>query len=125
MVIASHNTCKDKRRNFLGIPGHRSWEKFITSEAAKRFNFKAERNEVREILTVNSSKRLSVPILNLLIESLDKKESEKIKVTGTKLRYFTTVRRLDINKLKEQYEHTKDKRFYTQIGDEYPIHVIS
>ena len=109
----------------MGIPGHRSWEKFITSEAAKRFNFKAERNEVREILTVNSSKRLSVPILNLLIESLDKKESEKIKVTGTKLRYFTTVRRLDINKLKEQYEHTKDKRFYTQIGDEYPIHVIS
>ena len=24
----------------------------------------------------------------------------------------------------EQYEHTKDKRFYKQIGDEYPIHVI-
>ena len=41
------------------------------------------------------------------------------------MRYFTTVRRLDINKLKEQYEHTKDKRFYKQIGDEYPIHVIS
>ena len=24
----------------------------------------------------------------------------------------------------EQYEHTKDKRFYKQIGDEYPIHMI-
>ena len=25
--------------------------------------------------------------------------------------------------LKEQYEHTKDNRFYKQIGDEYPLHV--
>ena len=65
-----------------------------------------------------------MPIFNLSIESLDGKASEKIQVTGTKLRDFTTIRRPDINKLKEQYEHTKDKRFYKQIGDEYPIHVI-
>ena len=37
---------------------------------------------------------------------------------------FTTVRKPDIIKLKKQYEHTKDKRFYKQIGDGYPIHVI-
>ena len=85
---------------------------FITSEAAKRLNLKAERHEVREILTVNGSKRQSMPIFNLSIESLDGKASEKIQVTGTKLRDFTTIRRPDINKLKEQYEHTKDKRFY-------------
>ena len=65
-----------------------------------------------------------MPIFNLLIESLDGKASKKIQVTGTKLRDFTTVRRSDINKLKEQYEHNKDKRLYKQIGDEYPIHVI-
>ena len=62
-------------------------------------------------------------IFNLLIESVDGKPSEKIRVTGTKLRDFTTVRRPDISNLKEQYEHTKDKGFYKQIGDEYPIHV--
>ena len=65
-----------------------------------------------------------MPICNLLIESLDGKASKKIRVTGTKVRDFTTVRRSDINKLKEQYEHNKDKRLYKQIGDEYPIHVI-
>ena len=51
-----------------------------------------------------------MPICNLLIESLDGKASKKIQVTGTKLRDFTTVRISDINKLKEQYEHNKDKR---------------
>ena len=52
-----------------------------------------------------------MPIFNLLIESLDGKASEKIQVTGTKLRDFTTVRRPDINKLKEQYQRTKNNRF--------------
>ena len=92
---------------------------FITSEAAKRLNLKAERHEVREILTVNDTMRQSLPIFNLLIELLDGKESEKIQLTGTKLRDFTTVRRPDINKLKEQYE-----QYQRQIGDVYPIHVI-
>ena len=64
---------------------------FITREAAKRLNFKAERHKVREILTVNSSKSQSMPMFNLSIESLDGKESEKIQVTETKLRDFTTV----------------------------------
>ena len=64
---------------------------FITSEAAKRLKLKSERHEVREILTVNGSKRQSVPIFNLSIESLDGKASEKIQVTATKLRDFTTV----------------------------------
>ena len=40
------------------------------------------------------------------------------------MRDFITVRRPDKNKLKEQYEHTKDKRFNKHIGDKYPIHVI-
>ena len=44
-------------------------------------------------------------------KSLDGKASEEIQVTGTQLRDFTTVRRPDINKLKEQYQHTKNNRF--------------
>ena len=40
------------------------------------------------------------------------------------MQVFTTVRKPDTIKLKKQYEHTKDKRFYKQIGDGYPIHVI-
>ena len=65
-----------------------------------------------------------MPIFNISIESLDGKASEKIQVTGTKLQNFITVRKPDINKLKKQYEHTKGKRFYKQIGDGYSMHVI-
>ena len=45
--------------------------------------------------------------------------------TVSKLRDFTTVRRPYKNKftLKEQYEHTKDNRFYKHIGYEYPLHM--
>ena len=63
---------------------------FITSEAAKRLNLKAERHRVREILTINGSKRQPMPIFNLVIESLDGKASEKIQLTGTKLRDSTS-----------------------------------
>jgi len=66
---------------------------FITSKAIKRLNLKPEHHEVRQILTVNGTKRQSIPIFNLSIESLDEKTSEEIEVTGTKLRDFTTVRR--------------------------------
>ena len=57
-----------------------------------------------------------MPIFNLSIESLDGKTSEEIEVTGTKLRDFTTMRRPDISKLKEQYEHTKDEILQTDWG---------
>ena len=92
------------------IKGETFWEylgtgierNFIISEAAKRLNLKPERHEVQEILTINGAKRQSMPIFNLSIESLGGKASENIQVTGTKLRDFTTARRPDINKLKEQ-----------------------
>jgi len=86
---------------------------FITSEAIKRLNLRPEHHEVRQILTVNGTKRQSMPIFNLSTESLDGKTSEEIEVTGMKLRDFTTVRRPDISKLKEQYEHNKDEILQT------------
>ena len=54
-----------------------------------------------------------MPIFHLSIESLNGKASEKIQVTGTKLRDFTAVRRPDIHKLNKHYEHTKDEVLQT------------
>ena len=93
---------KIKGETFWAHLGTGAGRNFVTSEAATRLNLKAERREVREILTVNGSKRKSMPIFNLVIESLDGRASEKIQLTGTKLRDVTTVRRPDINQLKEQ-----------------------
>ena len=77
----------------MGVPGHWSWEEVHYKRSGQKVKPQAERHEVREILTVNGSKRQSMPIFNLLIKSLDGKASEKIQVTGTKLRDLTTVRR--------------------------------
>ena len=37
---------------------------------------------------------------------------------------FTTMRRPDLSTLKSKYDHTKDKRFYKNPGDDYTIHMI-
>ena len=37
---------------------------------------------------------------------------------------FMTIRRPDLSSLKWKYNHTKDKRFYKNPGDDVPIHVI-
>ena len=78
-------TVKVKGETFWAYLGTGAGRNFITSEAAKRLNLKAERHEVQEILTVKGSKRQSMPIFNLSIKSLGGKASEKIQVTGTKL----------------------------------------
>ena len=62
---------KIKGETFWAYLGTGAGRNFVTSEAATRLNLKAERREVREILTVNGSKRKSIPIFNLVIESLD------------------------------------------------------
>ena len=43
---------------------------------------------------------------------------------GVKMAEFTTIRRSDLSTLKWKYNHTKDKRFYKNHGDDYIIHVI-
>jgi hypothetical protein len=49
---------------------------------------------------------------------------EEIELMGSKLNDFTTVRRSDMNKLKHEYKHTKNKRFYMNPEGKYPIHMI-
>jgi hypothetical protein len=55
-----------------------------------------------------------MPIYNVTIESLDGSTKEDIELAGSTMKDFTTV-----NKLKWNYEHTKDKRFYMTTDGEY------
>ena len=49
---------------------------------------------------------------------------ENIELAGSTMQDFTKIKRPDLNKLKWNYEHTKDKRFYVTTSGEYPIHMI-
>ena len=96
----------------------------ISREAAKKLNLRPVRHERKEIVTVNSSTEQSMPVFEVTIESLDGKTQEDIELSGSKLNDFTTIRRPDMNQLKHQFEHTKNKRFYMNPGGTYPIHMI-
>ena len=101
-----------------------SGRNFISSNAVKRLNLSPDHHEVRQIVTVNGMKTQTMPVFNLTIESCSGNVREEIEITGTKLSSFTTVRRPDMNKVKLQYVHTQDKRFYYEKGEEYPLHLI-
>ena len=101
-----------------------SGRNFISREAAKKLNLQPVRHETKEIITVNSSTKQSMPIFAVMMESMDGNAREEIELTGSKLNDFTTVRRPDMNKLKLEFEHTKDKRFYMNLEGKYPIHMI-
>ena len=58
------------------------------------------------------------------LDSLDKRASEQVEITGSKMEDFTTVRKPTVKELKTKYEHTRDKQFYMTATEEYPIHVI-
>ncbi|XP_028415516.1 uncharacterized protein LOC114538581 [Dendronephthya gigantea] len=101
-----------------------SGKNFISKEAIKKLKVTPERQESKEIITINGTKRQSMPIYNIAIESLDSTAKEDIELAGSMMQDFTTVKRPDMNKLKWNYEHTKDKRFYMMTNGEYPIHMI-
>ena len=101
-----------------------SGRNFISSRAVERLNLSPDHHEVRQIVTVNGRKTHKMPVFNLTIESCSGDVREDIEITGTKLTSFTTVRRPDINKVKLQYAHAQDKRFYYENGEEYPLHLI-
>lgn len=89
---------------------------FISSDAASKLKFNPICHETRQIVTLGGTKKRSMPVYDLTIDSLDGKVRERIEVTGTKMP--------DLTALKWKYEHTRDKRFYRKHGDEYQIHVI-
>ena len=65
-----------------------------------------------------------MPIINVEFASLDGSAKEEIEVTLTKMPNFTTIKRSDMNELKQKFVHTNDKRFYMQRDHQYPMHLI-
>ena len=76
------------------------------------------------MVTLGGTKKQSMPVYVLTIDSLDRKARKRIEVTGAKMPDFATIRRPALATLKGKYEHTRDKSFYRKPGDEYQIHVI-
>jgi len=62
-----------------------------------------------------------MPILEVRLDSLDNSMSEQIKITGSKMEDFTTVRRPTVRentkntKTNKKYEHARDKQFYMTV----------
>ncbi|XP_022809137.1 uncharacterized protein LOC111346107 [Stylophora pistillata] len=65
-----------------------------------------------------------MPIFDTHITSLDGKSCKTVEFNGSKLAYFTTVRRPDMNQLKLKYSHTQDKRFYMTSTGEHQLRLI-
>ena len=97
---------------------------FISKDAKKTLKLKRIRHEVRHLVTVNGTKKRSLPIYQITINSLDGISSENVEVTGVDLQDFTTVEWPSKKKLKERLKHTRDKRFNTRAGNKYTIHLI-
>ena len=101
-----------------------SGRNFISQDAIAKLKLSPLRHETRHIVTVNGSRKQSMPVFEVEIGSLDGVANEQIEVTGTRLPNFITINRPDMNELKQKFDHTKDKRFYMQRDHQYPIHLI-
>ena len=101
-----------------------SGRNFISKEAANKLKLNPKRNESRHIVTVNGTKKQSMPIYDVTINSIDSKAIEKIEITGSKLTDFTTIKRPTLSELKGEYQHVQGKMFYRTASEEYPIHLI-
>ena len=66
---------------------------------------------------MNWTKKQSMPIFNLNVDSVDGKSRENIEVAGTRMSSFTTVTRPKMKLLKSKYERTKDRQFYTKVNE--------
>ena len=81
-------------------------------------------HESRQIVTVNGTKKQSLPVFSEMIDSVDDKVSEKIVITRSKLADFTIRKRPTLMELKAKHEHLRGKMFYrTSSSKEYPIHL--
>ncbi|XP_068742455.1 uncharacterized protein [Montipora capricornis] len=89
-----------------------SGRNFISKEAAKLLKLNPIRHETRYIVTVNGTKKQSMPIYNVTINSIDNKASEKIEITGSKLADFTTIKRPTLTELTEKFQHIRTEHVY-------------
>jgi len=70
---------------------------FISSEAAKQLKLFPNRHETRRMITLNGTKQQSMPVFCIAMDSLGGKTSKRIKVTGSKMPEFATVRWPNMN----------------------------
>lgn len=76
-----------------------SGRNFISSEAAKKLKLSPKRHETCQMVTLNGTKRQSMPVLSITMVSLDGRTREKIEVTGSKMPEFATVKRPNTSEL--------------------------
>lgn len=101
-----------------------SGRNFISLDAVRRLKLNPVRHVTRRIVTLSGTQKQSMPSFDLNIDSVDGQARERIEVTGANMADFTTMRRPDLSTLKWKFDHTKDKRFYKNPGDDYTIHMI-
>ena len=68
-----------------------SGRNFISTDAIKMLKLRPIRYETRSILTVNGTRKQSMPVYKVTLNSVNKKEAEEIEVTGANLKDFTTI----------------------------------
>ena len=113
-----------KGKTFWAYLDTGSGRNFISQEEVPQLKLSPQRHESRSILTVNGSKKTSMPVFKVTINSCDGQASENIEVTGVSMTDFTTVKRPTFLELKEKYEHIRGKTFYRSESEKYPIHII-
>lgn len=101
-----------------------SGKNFISKTAMQQLRLSPQYHESRNILAVNGSKRKSMPVFNVTLNSVDGQVSENIEITGTDMPDFITVKRSTFVELKEKYENVPGKTFYRSESEGYLIHVI-
>lgn len=88
---------------------------FISKEEIYSLGLKPVSHESHQIVTVNGTKKPSLPVFSKTIDSVDDKVSEKVQITIIKTPTQT--------ELKAKYEHLQEKMFYRTSSEEYPIHL--
>ena len=88
---------------------------FISKEEINRPGLKPVSHESHQIVTVNRTKKRSLPVFSEMIDSVDHKVGEKIQIT--------IIKTPTLIELKAEYEHLHGKMFYMTSREEYPIHL--
>ena len=90
---------------------------FISKEEINRLRLKPVHYESPQIVTVNGTKKQSLPVFSETIDSVDDKVSEKIQIT--------IIKTPTLIELKEKYEHLRGKMFNRTSSEEYPMQFTS
>lgn len=106
---------KIKGTTFLAYLDRASGRNFVSKDAIDMLKLKP---------TVTGTRKQSMPIFNVTVESVGGKVSKSVELTGTKMMAFTTVKRPTVAVGKEKYPHVRVKTFYRTANEEYPIHMI-